>query len=467
MENEYIVIPKTIDNRSLLSKKSFSASSYNSLDMQNKSFSLVRNLISKPIGGKEVGSKEYIKKSNKFFIRTKALTKESYLLNYESEAITPIRPQAFIDKKLKKGDILLSKDSNIGEVIILEKDLPNHSISGGIKILRPKKDRYYLFAFLKSDFFKDQIALETPRGATMKHAKEVWLDAKIPSPTQKNKDEVVAYIEELVKTKIEKEKELRENYLNLMKSIKEELENNQKNKSFTYSKPTINELKEALRFDAGMFCEDYKREQFKIENYKGGSQDIFSLGFDFKRGQNLQVSQVGRSIYAQNEKPNFYKMVRPMNLSDFGTINKYEYLGNKNKLQILNKGEIVFSAEGTIGKFCVFMEVDNKTITNIHGITIFRDKEDEVESAFLGIFLGYLRSVGVLDYISVGGQGGSLAQMYWKNIKIPKFPRNVKENLAKRYYEGILKLDSQIKKTESKIRECINKIIHDKEIDIK
>jgi len=466
MESEYIIIPEKINSKDLFSKKSLSASDYHSLDMQNKNFIFVKDLIQKPISGKEVGSKEYIRKSNKFFIRTKALTKESYLLDYWSEAITPIKPQAFIDKKLKEGDILLSKDSNIGEVIILEKDLPDYSISGGLKILRAKKDKHYLFAFLKTDFFKDQILLMTPRGATMKHAKELWLEAKIPYPNQKNSQEVIKYIEKLVKERIKKESDLRKNYFDILNSIKDELDNNQKNKTFSYSLPLIDDLKRELRFDAGMFCEDYKREQFKIENYKHGSNDIFTLGFDFRRGQNLQVSQIGRSIYRNKEKPNFYKMVRPLNLSDFGTVANYEYLGSQKDLQKINEGEIVFSAEGSIGKFCVFIDVDDRTITNIHGITIYRNKKDKIESAFLGLILGYLRNVEVLDYISVGGQGGSLAQMYWKNIKIPNFPRLLKEDLSKRYYEGVLKLDKEIGEIQKKVENCLNSIIHNREVII-
>jgi len=466
MENEYTIIPEKIDSKDLFSKNSFSPSDYNSLDMQNKNFVLLRKLIHKPISGKEIGSKEYLRKSNKYFIRTRALTEDSYLLDYLSEGITPIRPQSFIDNKLKAGDILLCKDSNVGEVVILNRDLPNYSICGGLKILRAKKDKYYLFAFLKSEFFKNQILLMTSRGATMKHSKELWMDAKIPYPNQKNSQDIINSIERLVKLKIYKEAEFRRNYFKIITIIKNELDKNQKNKSFLYSFPTILDLKKELRLDAGLFCEDYKREQFRIKNYKYGTKNIFELGFYFKRGQNLQVSQIGRSIYSKRKKENFYKMVRPLNLSDFGTVGSYEYLGNQKDLQILENGEIVFSAEGTIGKFSVFMDIRDKTITNIHGITIFRKKKDEIESAFLGVFLGYLRKMKILDYISVGGQGGSLAQRYWRNIKIPLFPRPLKKDLARRYFFGVLKIDKEIREIKTKIDYYINSIIHNKKIEI-
>ena len=33
---------------------------------------------------------------------------------------------------LKEGDLLISKDSNIGEIVILDKDYPNHMLSSAL-----------------------------------------------------------------------------------------------------------------------------------------------------------------------------------------------------------------------------------------------------------------------------------------------------------------------------------------------
>jgi type I restriction enzyme S subunit len=173
-------------------------------------------------------------------------------------------------------------------------------------------------------------------------------------------------------------------------------------------------------------------------------------------------------------------------------VEKYEYLGNQESLQILNRGEILFSAEGTIGRFCVFVDIDKKTITNIHGITIFKkDDKDDVDRIFLGLFLAYLRKKNILDYLSVGGQGGSLAEKYWKYVKICNFPRPKRIEMAKYYYNpvsyekqrltinyfenedvnvthkaGIWQLDKQIKQITIKLNEIVNKIIDDKNIEV-
>jgi hypothetical protein len=109
----------------------------------------------------------------------------------------------------------------------------------------------------------------------------------------------------------------------------------------------------------------------------------------------------------------------------------------------------------------------------------------------LGLFLGYLRLKGILDYISVGGQGGSLAQKYWKYIKIPNFPPSKKEEIAKYYYNptnynkdklnlidfeneekritansGIWQLNKQIKQIKQKLDAILHKIIMDENVQI-
>ena len=493
---QYIQIPKAITYKELSEKCSLSPSSYRTLSFKNKNVKKLRELLSeRPQKGDEVGSFSYINKSKFYFIRTKALQLSSFLpvLN-NVECAIPILPMVFKDFKLCKGDILISKDANIGEVAYLGDDLPNFMISGGIVRLRFFKDiKHYVFAFMKNEFFKSQIDyLVRSRGATIRHAKTLWLDALIPFPNQQNKDEIIEYVTLLTKAVIRKETDIKKKNEKIMNSIDGELKQNQRPNKCTYNMPLLRDLEEIIRLDAGMFCEDYKEKQFVIENYTHGAKNIFDFGFDFKRGQNLQVSQIGRSIYTEEYKPNFYKLIRPLNLSDYGTVEEYEYLGNPRKLQTLNRGEILFSAEGTIGKFCVFIEVGNKTITNIHGITIFRkNNENDIESIFLGLFLGYLRLIGILDYISVGGQGGSLAQKYWEHIKIPNFPRTKREEIARYYYNpvnykedklnlpafeneeiritneaGILQLDNQIKKIKQKIDEILYKITMDLEVDV-
>ncbi len=497
---KYIQIPKTITYKDLAQKCSLSPNSYRVVLLKNRnSIPIIKLLEEAPVKGKEVGSEAYVNKSPYFFMRTQAVSDANFILEFNLDSFVPIKEKDFQNayknnpnKLVKVGDIFYVKGGNVGAVGIADRDFKAIFSSHIFKLKINKELRYYVFAILKNQFSKAQM-LNLPIGAiggldTFKL--EYFEEITIPFPVQKNKAEIIEFVSLLTKAVIRKEAEVERKYNGIMNLIDEEFKENQKGNEFVYYPPSLEDLQEGGRLDAGMFCWDYKEKQFMIENYAHGAENIFNYGFDFKRGQNLQVSQIGRSIYTDEYKPNFYKLIRPLNLSDFGTVEKYEYLGNPRKLQTVNGGEILFSAEGTIGKFHVFVDVDKKTITNIHGLIIFRKhRKNDLESVFLGLFLGYLRVVGILDYISVGGQGGSLAQKYWKYVKIPKFPHSKKEELAKYYHNppdydknklnfreferedlkitkksGIIQLDTQIKVIKEELDRIVQKIVLDEEV---
>ena len=121
------------------------------LSVPNKNNKKVKDLLTRDItfsdNGNEVGSVNYISKSPKYFIRAKALQRESFLPFITNQTSIPIRPQVFTNFNLKEGDILISKDSNIGETVILDKDLPNHTISGALyKLPIKEKNIIYLLS---------------------------------------------------------------------------------------------------------------------------------------------------------------------------------------------------------------------------------------------------------------------------------------------------------------------------------
>ena len=70
--------------------------------------------------GVEPGSLWYMNRSPRYFIRTKALQDHSYLLYLKGDSVTPINPRVFEDVGLSDGDILMSKDSNVGECAMVD-----------------------------------------------------------------------------------------------------------------------------------------------------------------------------------------------------------------------------------------------------------------------------------------------------------------------------------------------------------
>ena len=208
MAKQYIDIPQYTTYNEIASKDySFSATQYKTFYIKNSntipvSEFLYRNLNRKDLGY-EVGSNAYVEKSQYKFIKTKALQPETYLLDINKESVQDIIPNAYMECELKQGDLLISKDSNVGEIAILDKDYPNTMLCGGIYKLPVIKNKYYLLAFIKSELFRQQIDFLVPRGSTIRHGKTKFLDCLIPMPN-KNRKETILYIELLMQAIINK-----------------------------------------------------------------------------------------------------------------------------------------------------------------------------------------------------------------------------------------------------------------------
>ena len=439
---QYVSTLPAVDYKTIVSNNySFSAAQYRGFRIKNKNRKKVREFLVRPLTrndlGVEVGSLNYIEYSPCKFLRTKGLQPHSFIPDITSESLEFVRPNAFVNCHLTEGDIILSKDSNIGEVAMLERDYPDTMLSGAIYKLPVGADKYYLFAFLKHPLFKEQLDYLTPKGSVIRHCKTLFLDCEIPIPNVET-DATMKYIETIVKAIVTKERLITERHNEILRLIEKEIDNNQAGREFSYEMPTYSEIRELGRLDSKPYCETFKKAIFKIKNYKGGYQTIEGLGFTMSRGQNLQVSSIGKSIYSDIYYPGFYTLMLPKSFSRFGTCEKIKYLGNPRALKTLKVGDLIFGAEGfEKGRSIVVVESSSKTITNIHGITIKQVTHGNLTDAvFVKCFLDYLRNYGLIDMLAVGGNGGSLAQKYWGLIPFPVFPERLKTRIAKLYHNA-------------------------------
>lgn len=339
---QYLRVPKEISIHEIRQKEcSFSARMYRHVVIPTSSVKPVSDMLdsSKPFDkGTEPGSMWYLRNSTHFFIRTKALQDHSMLLYPKGDAIIPINPRVFEEYDLRNNDILMSKDSNVGECAMIDGNgWNNHMFSGGVVRLHPTIDRFYFFSFLKHPLFKTQLQAMTPSGATITHAKILWLDCLIPFPNQKDTNRVISYVSALMQAIVEKEKAIREKNRQIDASIVSELLNNQKTNTFRFTMPDSKEIRELGRLDASMYSRDFKQKKFLIINYDNGTATYEELGFEIGRGQNLQISCIGKSIYSDEAKPNFYRLVAPTDISEYRTVRQFRYLGNKKKLFLLKK----------------------------------------------------------------------------------------------------------------------------------
>src|SRR5712691_8734616 len=143
----YFRIPSVITKSEILANDgSFSSGMYRRLIMPAVHVEKVSALLDKQKKfdrGVEPGSIWYLQRSPTFMIRTKALQDHSYLIYPMGDSITRVNPRVFRDPKLSDGDILMSKDSNVGECAMVDGDRwMNHMFSGGIVRLYPAIDRY-------------------------------------------------------------------------------------------------------------------------------------------------------------------------------------------------------------------------------------------------------------------------------------------------------------------------------------
>ena len=496
MKNSYINVPNSTTLNEIKERNyTLSATQYKTFCVKNKNLILVRDLLDRELKrtdlGIEVGSEEYVDNSKYVFIKTKALQEESYIINEAKDATEYITSKAFENMNLKKDDILISKDSNVGEIIILDKDYPNAMLCSGIYRLPITNHKYYFLAFAKSDLFRQQIDFLVPRGSTIRHGKKKFLECQIPFPN-KNKIDTVNYIECIMKAIIEKEIAIKSKYYNAMECIGLELSSNQNDVKYKYELPTLQDLKSLDRMDSSLYSRDFKKKEFLVRNYKYGTSNIKELGFSISRGQNLQVSNIGKSVRTSEKRNGYYKLILPNYISKYGTITKTEYIGNSSKLKVLKTGDIVFGAEGNEkGRSFVVIKSEDNAITNIHGITLNHGKENLNKSIVVKLFLDYYRMQGMIDAYAVGGNGGSMAIKYWDFLKFPNFPEDIENKISLFYYNnknynvsnltlkefveydkkfnkeaGIYEIDLSLKYLQSLLDNAIKMIADDEEVKV-
>jgi hypothetical protein len=497
MGSSYVRTPSAISFLSIAAKEfTLSSSQYMELVMPNQNFLYVKDFLDRPLQrkdlGVEVGSLNYIGQSPTYFLRTKALQEHSFIPDITKETALPIMPNTFVRMNLKKGDLIISKDSNIGEIVVLDKDYPNYMLSGALYKLPVSTNKYYLLAFVKHAIFREQLDFMVPKGVTIRHAKTMFLDCQIPMPNH-NSEHTIRFIEVLTQAIITKEQLIKQRHESILKFIENELVTNQKSDIFKFELPTIREIETTGRLDTNLYRQGFKQEIFSLLNYNLGYQSFQEMGFKLIRGNNLAISVIGASIYSETDRSNFYQLILPKNIDKYGTVMKMEYLGNPKPLLKLQKGDIIFGAEGfEKGRSTIVFDDSTRNITNFHGMTIRHKNANLQQTIFFKCMLDYLRNKGLIDLYATGGNGGSLSQTYWSTIPFPKFDTEKQEEIALLYHNpasvyesasftvdnfleqdntfntqaGIHELDKTAKRLKELLNNAIDDIANDREVSL-
>jgi len=498
MGYDYISVPLFTTLNEIIKKGyTLSATQYKSFNIPNKNAKPLSRFLDRELKrsdlGNEVGSDCYVEESGYSFIKTKALQPESFLLDVTKESVQCVTPQSYIPMTLKKGDILISKDSNVGEIVILDKDYQNHMLCGGLYRLPVTKLKYYLLAMIKSDVFRQQIDFLVPRGSTIRHGKTKFLDCLIPLPN-KNSNETICFVELLMRAIINKEIAIKQRHSQILDEIQTELVGNQCKKGFVYELPKISEIMALDRMDSALYSEEFKKKEFLITNYKNGYQSLTEKGYRGIRGTSLENNFIKNRIDSDVFVEGFYKLIIPTNITRYGTVAKTTFIGTSTKLKTIKQKDIIFGGEGYgKGKSFVVIEKEDNIATNYHGIRITNKKEETLTSIiFVKCMLTYLREHGLIDSYGVGGNGGHFAPAYFYLAKIPNFPNEKQSEIAKLYYNpmakydasacnldsfieydnlfnetaGIYDLDKSMKQLKALLDDAIRNIVEDREVAI-
>lgn len=312
-----VKISNIIENKNIMS-----ANNYTIIDIKSKKIIPLENLVLNIDKGVEVGSNNYVSNSDFKFIRTSALDEKRYLLTEDENSILSISPNVFVNLNLKKDDVLICKDSNVGETIILDKDYYNYMFSSGINRINFIKDKFYALAIMKHKKFKLQLSSMIPKGATLLHAKNLYLKCMIPYP---NSDEQKEYISDLSRIIIDKEIELKNKFNTLNKIIEKELCDDRSGDITDIKYPKISQLIKINRLDTGNYTEEFTYIDSLIKSYKNG---YFCIDEKNINGGNTPKKRV-----INNGKDSRYYWITPSYIFKDGTLDlNYKINCEKNNI---------------------------------------------------------------------------------------------------------------------------------------
>ena len=449
----------------------------------------IRNFIDDENVGEQIDTKFYITQTKTPFKLITIQNMSSLILDKNSGGEFILKNiYSKSTKKIKKDYLLFSRNASLGKVSYVTED-SYMILNGGISMIyiEDELNRYYVMAFFISNYGKEQLELKTSSGGTQQNAKrDDLLDIEIPIPKNEKIRNLVSLI---VQNIIDKEKQIKKKNEIINSIIEKELV---MHSPISIKMPKSNEILENnFRFDGGIYSKEYKIIKGSIELYKGGYFNLLDR-YNANRGQNLQVSNIGISIYSNEKKNNFYRLITNVELTDDRTISTFRYLGNKNQLTLIPKNSIFLSADGSVGR-CIYIQDLGKTITNIHPwILISKDEETPVfENIFTAMFLGYLKTVGYYEKIKDKSNGGGIKLSHLENwIKIPDFPKELKKEIAFNYYNdveknkelsienylekekkrnniiGIWQLNIELLNLKEQLEQLVNDIVYDREIQI-
>lgn len=389
--------------------------------------------------GREVGSINYVRGSDYFFIKTKALQSNSFLPVINSESTESIIPRLFTNYDLKAGDIILSKDSNIGEVVILDRDYPNHMLSGALYRL-PLDDqyKYYALAFIKHRYFRQQLDGMVPKGATLRHAGTKFLNCKILLPSV-NEDRIIDYVSSICRKIIDTEIEIKNKHRRINDVIVAELTENQNPADdYIFSFASYSDICKGGRLDTGIYSEPFQKIKHLISNYKFGSS--FIPLDKLKSGNTPKIRII--SPYSDES----IRWITPTNCSDYGYIQTHESISTPAKNNLNEDAVLIINrtSRGGKGEYVGISTFYDYRLygKGYHNQGIYRVTGYPKE--MLVFITCFMNSDIIRKYCSLLCSGSKMKEIkseQFLSIPIPHFPKDRLEEICRVFYNDVFDTD--------------------------
>lgn len=340
--------------------------------------------------------------------------------------------------RAESGDVLVSTVRTYRKGIGLVMDGGSNLVTTnamlnlcGVTDFAPGVTLPYIYSFLRSDFFVEQVWSLLHRGVYPRM--DTGALGKIVLPVS-NDSNVSDYVSALALAIAEKEKAIRARNNEIHAAIDAELTANQTG-TFRYVHPRRDEIADLGRFDAAIYSYEYKSKIALIQNYRGGYRTPSSAGFTITPGPSLEMKLLRTRLDSETPKPGFYQLLIPANITEYGTMDVVTWLGTARKLPLLRAGDILFGEAGfQKGRSIVLIDEPERATTNAHGLYARRNDGDLEQSIFFRCIFNWYRSQRLIDLMAVGGSGGHFSPNYFEFVLIPQFPESLQDKIVRLYH---------------------------------
>lgn len=434
-------------------------SDFRSITMKNTNTKLLYELVEEENVGNQVEVSNYTtQKTGHFLINISCMS--NLLIDETKGENIPKKIYDQSEKKIKKGDVLISRNATLGKISYVNKDILG-IVNGGLSFFKIKEEyKYYLMAFFISSYGEESLINACSGGGTQKNAKrEDLLNIKIPFPNIKNYSLVIKMVSDIVLDIIEKEEQIIFKNKQINEMIEDELKNNQKSINTVFNYPKISEIKKGKRLDVGIYKNDYKEIISIFENYKFGSLRIKDYSPKFHSGSTPNFKDM-----KNNNLPIF---VRPTEMDFNRTYLKIVNIYTKDTIKIHNGEGIIVPRKG--GTYALY-KPKNMNVTINDSLKFL---EVDKDCLFIASIITSNYAQKYLDCVKSKANGGGLREEHISNVLVPQFPDSVKKIINMHYFnnaelnidKGIYQLNLEMFEQKAKLEKIIYDIVMNKDME--